>query len=244
MQMFMRLSCLLAALLLILAGCAARPPVEKLEDVRAIVDHAYASGAAQYAPGEYQLANSALQAAEQQIKNKDYRKAERTLELSQRYSAEALNLTLQAKKELAEEQRRIAEEKRLAELQRERELELQRQAELKKQEELRKQQAKAAAEAARKTPLPEKASPKPVEPVKPKLVDHVEVRAGESLAVIAGRSEVYSDPLLWPLIYKANRDQIKDPKEIFAGQILAIPRDKSRDEIEAARQEARELNLF
>ena len=55
---------------------------------------------------------------------------------------------------------------------------------------------------------------------------------------------VYDDAFLWPLIYKANRDQIKDPKEIFSGQMLMIPRDKSRDEADAARQEARELNLF
>ena len=238
MQMFKRLLAV-TVVVFIAAGCA-RPPVEKLEDVRAIVDHAYASGAAQYAPGEYQLASSALQAAEQQIKKKDYRKAMRTLELSQRYSAEALNLTLQAKKQLTEEQRRQAEEKRMAELQRQRELELQKKAELKKQEELKRKQAEQAVE--KKVPVPTVKSPP--KPVKPQPVEQIEVQAGESLAIIAARPDVYGDPLLWPLIYKANRDQIKDPKQIFAGQVLAIPRDKSRDEVEAARHEARELNLF
>ncbi len=64
------------------------------------------------------------------------------------------------------------------------------------------------------------------------------------MAAIAARPEVYKDALLWPLIYRANRDQIKDPKEIFAGQIFVIPRDKNRDEEEAARNEAKTLNLF
>ncbi len=95
-----------------------------------------------------------------------------------------------------------------------------------------------------KKPVPVVVKKTPPVIVEPKLVDDIEVKAGENLAMIAARAEVYKDALLWPLIYKANRDQIKDPKEIFSGQILMIPRDKSRDEAEAARQEARELNLF
>ena len=79
---------------------------------------------------------------------------------------------------------------------------------------------------------------------KPKRLDKVQVRSGENLAAIAAREDVYGDALLWPLLYKANRDQIKDPKEIFVGQTLIIPRDKSRADTEAARQEAQDLGLF
>ena len=75
-------------------------------------------------------------------------------------------------------------------------------------------------------------------------MDKVEVQAGENLAIIAAQAQVYQDALLWPLIYKANRDQIKNPEEIFSGQVLMIPRDKTKDEIDAARQEAQTLNLF
>ena len=53
-------------------------------------------------------------------------------------------------------------------------------------------------------------------------LEHI-VEAGESLASISAQSDVYDDPLLWPLIYKFNRDQIKDPAMIYPGQRLQIP---------------------
>jgi len=34
---------------------------------------------------------------------------------------------------------------------------------------------------------------------------------------------VYQDPMMWPLIYLANKDQIKDPDLIFPGQKFVIP---------------------
>jgi nucleoid-associated protein YgaU len=226
MQMFKRLL-LIITIVVLSSGCA-KPPVAELSDVRSIVAHTYASGAAQYAPGEYQLAGSALQAAEQQVVNGEYRKALQTLELARRYSKEALNLTLEYKEQLVLEQKKLAEEKRLEELKKQRELEQQRQAELKKQLESKKSAIKKI--------LPILPESKPV--------DQIEVQAGENLATIAARAEVYKDALLWPLIYKANRDQIKDPEEIFAGQILMIPHDKTREEKKAARRKARELDLF
>lgn len=238
MQMFKRLL-LIVAVVFLSSGCAQPPPVGELERTRSIVAHAYAAGAAQHASGEYQLANSALRAAELQVKNKEHRRASLTLELARRYSAEALKLTIARKEQLAAEQKKIAEEKRLVELAEQRELE--RQAALKKQQELKK---KAAIKSKLKKLPPVVVKKAPPVVIKPKLVDKVEVQPGENLATISARVEVYKDALLWPLIYKANRDQIKDPKEIFVGQTLVIPRDKTRDEADAARQEARELNLF
>lgn len=62
------------------------------------------------------------------------------------------------------------------------------------------------------------------------------VRRGETLPQIAARTEVYNDSSLWPLIYRANRDQIRDPKQLWPGQVLKIPRHFSRDEaLEAKR---------
>lgn len=235
MQMFYRLL-LIVALTSLGAGCV-KPPLESLEGAREVVARAYAVGASQSAPGEYQLASSALQAAELQIKNGEHRKAARTLELAQRYGEEALSLANKHKQELLATQKKIAEEKRLLELEKQRELE--RQKKIEQQE--RKRQKKIV------KPKPKKPAPvvkKKVTVAEPVLVDKVEVQPGENLATIAGRPEVYNDPMLWPLIYKANRDQIKDPKEIFLGQIFVIPRDKTRDEEDAARREAHELNLF
>jgi len=237
MQMFYRLL-LIVALMFLGSGCV-KPPHESLQGAREIVARAYAVGASQYAPGEYQLASSAVQAAELQIKGGEHRKAARTLELAKRYAEEALNLATKRKQQLIADQKKIEEKKRLIELSKQRELERQR--ELKLQQE-RKRQEKVI-KPAPKTPVPAVKNIAPVI-VEPVLADNVEVQPGDNLATIAARTEVYNDSLLWPLIYKANRDQIKDPKEIFLGQTFVIPRDKTRDEAEAARQEARELNLF
>lgn len=50
------------------------------------------------------------------------------------------------------------------------------------------------------------------------------VRRGETLPQIAARAEIYNDSSLWSLIYRANRDQIRDPKRLWPGQVLSIPR--------------------
>ncbi len=63
------------------------------------------------------------------------------------------------------------------------------------------------------------------------VVDRGEVAAtthtvvkGESLWYIAGYKSTYGDPTKWPLIYKANRDKIRNPNLIYPGQVLRIPR--------------------
>lgn len=50
--------------------------------------------------------------------------------------------------------------------------------------------------------------------------EHV-VQPGESLWQIAAR--LGGDPQLWPVLYRANRDQIKDPSRLYPGQALLIP---------------------
>lgn len=64
------------------------------------------------------------------------------------------------------------------------------------------------------------------------------VRRGETLPQIAARPEVYDDVALWPLIYRANRDQIRDPYQLWPGQVLKIPRNFSRDDALEARRQA------
>jgi len=70
------------------------------------------------------------------------------------------------------------------------------------------------------------------------------VRPGESLWTIAAQRLIYGDALQWPLIYKANRDQIKDPRQIYPKQELTIPRGVSTEEVEAARETARRSEIF
>lgn len=71
-----------------------------------------------------------------------------------------------------------------------------------------------------------KEEPIDIQPTKlpEKSKTHV-VKKGECLWYIAGYEDIYGNPLKWPLIYKANKDKIKDPDLIYPGQVLAIPRD-------------------
>jgi nucleoid-associated protein YgaU len=50
------------------------------------------------------------------------------------------------------------------------------------------------------------------------------IQSGECLWLIAGYEEVYSDPIKWPRIYRANTDKIEDPEWIYPDTVLVIPR--------------------
>ncbi|MDY0212864.1 MAG: LysM peptidoglycan-binding domain-containing protein [Desulfuromonadaceae bacterium] len=84
----------------------------------------------------------------------------------------------------------------------------------------------------------------PVKPQPPARISKYAVKVGENLYIIAQHSSVYADGMLWPLIYRANRDQIKDPRQIYPGQVLNIPRDISESDIEQARSKAKESQIF
>lgn len=70
------------------------------------------------------------------------------------------------------------------------------------------------------------------------------VKDGETLWTIAARPELYGDALLWSLLYQANRDQIKDPRQIYPEQVLSVPRDLSEEELQEAREWARKSEVF
>ncbi len=74
-------------------------------------------------------------------------------------------------------------------------------------------------------PLPGGAQPAGAEPARVHRV-----APGETLSHIALHN--LGDPSLWPAIYEANRDRIKDPSVIYPGQELAVP------ELDPARREA------
>ncbi|MDD2540011.1 MAG: LysM peptidoglycan-binding domain-containing protein [Desulfuromonadaceae bacterium] len=94
---------------------------------------------------------------------------------------------------------------------------------------LRAQQAARLAEAERLAQKKHKETPQP-------LPTTYTVRRGETLPQISARTEIYNDSTLWPLIYRANRDQIRDPKRLWPGQVFVIPRNFSRDEAVEARR--------
>lgn len=56
----------------------------------------------------------------------------------------------------------------------------------------------------------------------PVTVDYT-VERGDNLWNIAKKESVYDDPYMWPRIYRANKEQIKDPDMIYPEQTLAVP---------------------
>ncbi len=71
------------------------------------------------------------------------------------------------------------------------------------------------------------------------LCEQYTVRKGDSLWWIAKYKDVYNDPFLWPIIYEANKDIIKNPKLLYPGQELGIPREGYvLDEIKSIRKKA------
>ncbi len=62
---------------------------------------------------------------------------------------------------------------------------------------------------------------------------------GETLEEIAAMPAIYNDRYYWPLIYKFNRNQVGDPKRLYKGQILKIPRNITLEDIYRAREEAK-----
>jgi nucleoid-associated protein YgaU len=65
-----------------------------------------------------------------------------------------------------------------------------------------------------------------------------EVRPGETLTAIAALR--LGDASLWPALYRANRDQIRDPARLHPGQRLEIPT-LTADERETLRRQAKVL---
>jgi hypothetical protein len=90
------------------------------------------------------------------------------------------------------------------------------------------------------TPTPTVAiPPTPTATATPEPLREVTADKGESLWDIAGRSEVYGDPGLYPLLVDANRMTLKPIQStVKEGKKLKVPRDLTEDMIQKARQNA------
>ncbi len=65
--------------------------------------------------------------------------------------------------------------------------------------------------------------------------EHYTVASRDTLWGIAGKNEIYDDSFQWPLIYKANRDTIKDPDLIYPKQDFTIRKGQTPEEIAHAK---------
>jgi nucleoid-associated protein YgaU len=49
------------------------------------------------------------------------------------------------------------------------------------------------------------------------------VRTNERLADISARSDVYGNRYLWPLLWRANQNQLRKPEDLHSGMQLQVP---------------------
>lgn len=87
-------------------------------------------------------------------------------------------------------------------------------------------------------PAPAPAPAAPAAPAAP-VNDAYVVAPGDCLWCISAKSDIYGDPYQWPVIYRANRTQIKDADLIYPGQELTIERGVSAALRDAAVKHAR-----
>jgi nucleoid-associated protein YgaU len=92
-----------------------------------------------------------------------------------------------------------------------------------------KEEAKPETAAAAET-KPAEAAPAP----SAKSNDTYSVVRGDNLWNISGKPVIYGNPYEWPLIFKANRDKIRDADLIEPGQVFAIDRNASASDVDAA----------
>jgi nucleoid-associated protein YgaU len=201
------------------------PPLIRMEAAEYMVSMARDKQAQVFAPSEYQAAQSALADAHSAMGQNDYNKAAESLNFALTHARRAVKLADEGQaRQAKEEAERIRQEEQA------------RQAEQLKLKKLETPPQKP------EVPPPPKLVPKQPQKVEP--VTSYSVGEGETLWTISAEPQVYGDGLLWPLLYQANRDQIKDPRQIFPGQVLSIRRDMSDKDLEDARQRARESDIF
>lgn len=83
-----------------------------------------------------------------------------------------------------------------------------------------------------------------VQQAQPTELQKYVVQPGDTLWAIAHQSGIYSDRGQWPLIFKTNRDEIKDPDEISPGEVLLIQRGQTDRQIDHAKQLAADTPIF
>jgi LysM repeat protein len=214
----------IAALFIVTAsGCAPSLPRWRLE-ARIELDAARLGGADKAFPIEFGSAQDTFQQGETLLLEDEVQDAEEYFRfawlkgklLEQNFAADKVRRAEEA-------HRKIQAEK----------LEIERQRALKDEQ---RRAAREKTEAAEVRNRSERAKPPKERP----LQAYHTVKRGETLPQIAAQSDVYNDYRLWPLLYRANRDQISDPRHIWPGQVLRIPRNLSREELSEARRYAQE----
>ncbi len=224
-----RLAIVTGLLVALVTGCAPAVPHWR-DEARMALDKARQEGADKLLPAEFRSMEEAQLTGEAFLLKEDVERADEFFQL-------ALMKGGLLETDLASEKRRLAEEARrkVEEEQREQaRLKALQEEEQRRQAEEKERLAQILVEKERRKKEKERPLPLPT---------HHTVKRGETLPLIAALPEVYNDPALWPLLYRANRDQIRDPKRIWPGQVLRIPRNLTREDMAEARRYGQEKPL-
>lgn len=211
----------------VLAGCASRLPIHRV-DALTRFSAVRMMGAEKYAAPELASLQQAIEAGDALMQGGEHEMADSYYLLAIRKS-EVVERSIAREREQEREMQVQSENERLAH-ERQKALEV-----LKREIAEKEREEKKRTE---KTPQPVRDKEKEKEARSLPL--HHTVKRGESLPQIAAQPDVYGDAALWPLLYRANRDQIRDPGRIWPGQVLRIPRNISRDDLAEARRYAQE----
>lgn len=218
---------LLILVLVTMAGCGSHDPVWRMKAQLTLLQ-LQGEDAALSHPDDYAHINSTFQQGETLLLEQEEEE-----EADQQYKL-AYQKGVVLKQEVALYKERMKEEARLKAIEeraiREEEERSRIEAERKRQQEL--EEAQKALQKSQKSDDAAESAGRTAQPTS------YTVRRGETLPQIAARPELYNDMALWPLIYRANRDQIRDPYQLWPGQTLKIPRNFSREEALEARRQA------
>jgi len=248
----------LVVLILVAPGCARKPPQE-LADANAALDAARAACAREYAASEFDGAKGKVDEINRLADDKKYGKVKKAspdaIAADQAIKAAEAALAESERAEAAKFARsdhsaaasRLKEAKRMASSSdcnyaKVRELAMQAKNLADKArsaaiaEKRRQEEEARRAEEARRRRLEEERLAREAAAKRP--TSYMVVR-GDTLWGISEMEKHYGDPFQWPLIYKANRSQIKDPDMIYPEQEFKILRDVSQEEVDAAIHEAR-----
>jgi len=238
----MRKLLLITILAILPLSACVLPPRDELARAQTAVARAYAAEAPELAPEEYEEAFETLRRGEDLFYDKQYNLAKEVLPFAEYHAYRALLKVREVRADM--ELKQIREEQMKARIEAE--------AQAKAVDLMEKRPPTLPTkQAISKTPqpsvriasLPEAETKKKPEPPPPPITSY-RVEEGDSLWNIAARREIYLDALLWPLIYKANRDQIKDPRRVDPGQVLTIPRQVSEGQKAEIRKEALGSSIF
>jgi len=226
-----KLKLYLLVLTVVAAGCAVTSPKFKNDSYELYLRFSGSEAAALF-PVEFEDINLALHRGDEQLASDNidtadlyYQLAIGKLSLLESQYVNEVKRREEAARLVLEKREREAAEELLRKLQAERE----------RAEEAAMAAARAKKIEAEKAEARRRAERARSEKEVPPAAAHT-VKRGETLPQIAALADVYGDSSLWPLLYRANRDQISNPAVLWPGQVLRIPRNYDRNDLNEARR--------